>query len=423
MRIRLTVVAAAAVLCTAVLSLAGCEGILGLGSLTDAPPDASSDGSASSSASDSSTGSNQDHNAPAVTDGAAADSTTGEEGGSADAGPGPVPDGSAVDSSPGNCPTACPVKMNLNNPWAVTSDANRVYWVEFGSDQGTLDGVVASCPLAGCDSGEIVYSSTQINPRGVAVDGTNVYWTGASYGAANGGIFTCPITGCSGTPTRLANASIPFGVQVDSTYVYWTDNDDDTVMKIAKTSTNPAASLAVYDGGTDVIVEPGACVIDSTSIYVGDGNGGVYKMPLAGGEPVTFNSAQQGGLFGLTLDTTRLYYGQPGAIYSTLKSSAAAGDMIASDVYWPQGLAIDSTTGFVYWANSGSGNVNVNDGTVGRVLVDGGSEKILASSQASSRSVTVAGNSIFWVNLGTYVNNSTATGNTPNTGSLNRVNK
>ena len=423
MRIRLTVVAAAAVLCTAVLSLAGCEGILGLGSLTDAPPDASSDGSASSSASDSSTGSNQDHNAPAVTDGAAADSTTGEEGGSADAGPGPVPDGSAVDSSPGNCPTACPVKTNLNNPWAVTSDANRVYWVEFGSDQGTLDGVVASCPLAGCDSGEIVYSSTQLNPRGIAVDGTNVYWTGASYGASNGGIFTCPITGCLGTPTRLANASIPFGVQVDSTYVYWTDNDDDTVMKIAKTSTNPAATLAVYDGGTDVIIEPAACVIDGTSIYVGDFNGGVYKMPLGGGEPVTFNSAEQGGQFGLTLDTTNLYYGQPGAIYSTLKSSAAAGVTIASDVYWPQGLAIDSTTGFVYWANAGSATLNVDDGTVGRVLVDGGSEKILASGQATSRSVTVGGNSIFWVNLGTYVSDQSYLGTTAKTGSLYRVNK
>jgi hypothetical protein len=441
MRIRLMIVAVAPAMGAAALFLGGCEAVLGLGSLTDAQPDGSTGSSSTSTTSSSGTSTGTSSTSGSSTSGGSTSldggQTTGLDAHVPDGGThadattdgavtdGPVSDVSTVDSpTVTSCPTACPVKTGLNNPWAVTSDSNRVYWTEFGTDQGTLDGVVASCPVSGCDAGEIVYTSTALNPRGIAVDGTNVYWAGASYGPSNGGIFTCPITGCSGSPKRLATAGIPDGVQVDNSYVYWVDSDSNTVSKISKTSTD-GGTFVIYDAGSYAITEPQDCVIDGTYLWIGDLNGIAYRVPVSGGEPVPYNQFVHGGQFGLAVDSTNVYFAEPGEIDSNPKTVTDAGVAIATDVYWTQGLARDPATSFLYWANSGSGTSNVNDGTVGRLLIDGGSEQVLASSQAEPRSITVSGNSVYWVNMGNYVNSSTYpyTGNTPSTGSLYRVDK
>ncbi|HSY22386.1 MAG TPA: hypothetical protein VK841_09745 [Polyangiaceae bacterium] len=316
------------------------------------------------------------------------------------------------------CTTPCPLKTGLNNPWAITSDANRVYWVELGTDFDTEDGVAASCPLAGCDSGMVVYTSTQQSPEGIATDGQNVYWGSST------GIWTCPVAGCTGQPKRVVAATTPWGVAVDATYVYWADNADDTIHRAPKTPPDSGvASDMVIDIGDDTITEPQQIAVDSNYVYVQDVNNSVWRVPVAGGTAVLLTSGPRGSVnFGLAIDSTSLYYAEPDAIFAVSKSATNGGTQIVSDVHWAQGLAIDPATDVLYWANSGSSTPGVADGTVGRVNVDGTGETLLGTQLVSPFGVTVSGDYVYWIALGNPTSSGDV-GSIPNTGGLYYVSK
>jgi hypothetical protein len=70
-------------------------------------------------------------------------------------------------------------------------------------------------------------ASDQVYPQGIAVDGTNVYWT--NYG--DGTVMKVPAGG--GTPTILAaGQSGPNSIAVGATSVCWTNYDDGTVARL-----------------------------------------------------------------------------------------------------------------------------------------------------------------------------------------------
>lgn len=282
----------------------------------------------------------------------------------------------------------------------MASDSSRVYWTEFGDDIGTANGYVKSCPITGCGASTIVYAQGQINPRGIAVDSQNVYWGSASYGAANGAIWSCAIGGCA-APTRLASASIPYGVTVDATYVYWVDNDDGSVHRIIKPDNG---DRVIYDGGDYPsgfpIDEPQQCVSDGTSVFVNDFTGDVYRVPIAGGDPVLMASGSQGGGWPLAIDSTYVYFGDSGDLFRMLKTSGfTTGTVIASGIPDPDNIVLDPTTNTIYWSDWGSGSAD--DGTIGKVTVDGKNQTILASSLVTPEAVAVSGNYVLWLSNGT----------------------
>ncbi len=311
-----------------------------------------------------------------------------------------MPDAGADSQPVDNCPDPCVLATKLNHPFQMTSDATRVYWTEFGDDIGTANGFVKSCPLTGCGTGAMVYSQAQINPRGIAVDAQNVYWGSASYGAVNGAIWSCALTGCT-SPTKLASAGIPYGVWVDTTYVYWVDNDDGSVHRILKPNNG---DKVLYDGGDYAtgfpVSEPQQCVSDGTFVYLNDYFGDVYRVPVAGGDPFLMASGAQAGGWPLAIDATYVYFGDSGFLYRMLKTSAfGKGTVIATGISDPDTIVIDPATNTVYWADWGSGNAD--DGTVGKVGVNGMNQTVLASSLQTPEAVTVSGSYVFWLSNGT----------------------
>jgi hypothetical protein len=329
--------------------------------------------------------------------------------------PPPPGDGGVVPA----CASPCLMASGLNHPFLMTSDSTRVYWTEFGDGWGVGNGVVRACPLAGCGAGPTVYMQGLVNPRGIAVDATEIYFATASYGGVNGGIWSCPLAGCKGSPTLLASAGIPYGLAIDATSVYWSDSDDSTVHKVAKIG---GTDHVIFDGSTDIIVEPGQIAVDGPYVYVVDENSDAVRFTIAGGQPMQLYSSGYGVYnditFGVTNDSTHVFFGEFGGIFSASKTVADSGAQMTGSVQYPSGIAVDPASGAVYWADQGGRTAN--DGVIGKVSPDGGGRQVLAASLVWPQAVSVSGDSVYWVSYGTLDGNSEAK---PSTGSLYRLTK
>jgi hypothetical protein len=283
----------------------------------------------------------------------------------------------------------------LNHPFQMASDTTRVYWTEYGTDNTTTDGKLRACPLGGCpDSGPIDYATGESNPQGIALDSQNVYWSTA------GGISYCPLAGCAGgTPGLLAAAEAPFGLTTAGGYVYWVEQGtihNATVHRMAgpgQTNSEP------YDGGTGVLFQPQEVAVDSQNIYITDYSAAVYRLPITGGEPTMIAPGVRSGGWPVTLDSTSVYYGSIGAILRFTKTNPGGAGAIYQSVQDPNGLFLDTSTGFLYWSDWGSGNTN--DGTIGKLPTDGGAAVPLHASQVTPETVTVSGPYVYWMSNGT----------------------
>lgn len=323
------------------------------------------------------------------------------------AGDSAVPDGLGVDADMSDsatadapvdantCPDPCVLATGLNHPFLMASDSDHVYWTEFGDGPGSGNGSVKACPIAGCGAGPTVYAQGLGNPRGIAVDGTNVYF------GIVGGVYACAIGGCGGSPMLLATASAPYGVAVDSTYVYWVDTGDSTVHRVAKTG---GPDNVLYDAGDGIVYEPFQCVVDGPFLYFTDYDENAFRLSVTGGAVAILgngnNNSVYGNAFGITTDPTSVYFGGNGIILRADKMIADSGLSISSRVPLAVGLAYNQSSGMIYWANWGSGNGS--DGTIGKMTSDGGSAQVLVASLAPPEAVTVGDTYVVWISNGVW---------------------
>ena len=283
-------------------------------------------------------------------------------------------------------------------------------------------------------------SSTEKYPRGLAVDGNQLYWASAGNAASptelgnQGFIFSAPIGGVT-TAAFSPVQEDPVAVSADDTHIYWITggrgvNDPlggvaSTVMRASK---DGSGLTTLHEGGY-----PGALAVDETSVYWTDRElGQIMSVPLGGGDATVLAQGQGTELSFLAIDGDSVYWttgaSLGGASGTVAKISKAGGEVVilASEQGAPAGLALSGRT--LVWANQGDGRVrsistdggaifdirrttapravaisgdtvyftDMMEGRVYAVPLSGGEATLLAGGQAIPWSIAAQGSTVFW---------------------------
>lgn len=207
--------------------------------------------------------------------------------------------------------------------------------------------------------------------------------TGATGGSGGGG--------AAGVPELLVAATFdmnPWGIAIDATNVYFTD-----AMGInGKVSRVPKAGgpLTVLASGLEL---PGAVAVDATDVYVLTFDH-LLRVPIAGG---VFTNIGTGGAgyARIVLDNDTIYW-TDGTLGGALRRMAKGGGgiMHIDDGHDTEGLVLHDGT--LYWSSIESGAIKSAPST-------GGTVSVFASGQDYPRMGLITdGADLYWMNEGTF---------------------
>jgi len=271
-------------------------------------------------------------------------------------------------------------------------------------------------------------SNLSNTPVAMAVDATNVYWTGAAVGQDTTGVVLM-VPKAGGTVTTLASGVNPAAMVIDSTSVYFSDLTGDTLLKVPIGGGNVTTLYTLSSTNPNVPGRAGALAIQGDELYwVDGGSSRVVKLSTSGGTFTTlFTGSTTADYASIAVNATDAYwdFNSPSPIGAIKKVPLAGGTAttVATLTAEPSVLTIDANN--VYWVD---GNDQAPDGgepagAVKQVPLSGGTVVTLAVGTGLTDltvgdpvALAVDANNVYWVNYGNgYVISAPIGGGTPTT--------
>jgi hypothetical protein len=271
---------------------------------------------------------------------------------------------------------------NAYAPWAVTIDGTYVYWANESLNSDTPPGNVARCAKTGCGGVGTLLRSGLDYPKGIAVDGTHVFYSEADQWTVGRSLFDGGSAGYMVTQIQTVEK-----IAVDDASVYFSGSSaitsDNVIGRVAKTAAIVLDAAA--DGPTAVITEVAptgnltatGLTIDDKSVYwaifTDDDAGLVQYAPKAGvgqgGSPVNLSAVEHNPA-DIATDTTDVYWVASGvdlnadptnpnfskgyvATCPKTGCKGVGGKVLATDIVWPAFIAVDAKA--IYYTSQGVG--------------------------------------------------------------------
>ncbi len=292
------------------------------------------------------------------------------------------------------------LSSGLVNPYALALTANEAFVAVDGvcNDAGACpDGSVLEVPL---DGGAVnTVASNQGTPRGIATDGTNVYW--ADYDPNSGVVVSSPVSGASAPAVVAMGQAGPTSVAAVNGAVFWTDFEGGVI------GVQPPSGPPSYFG-TGHVTHPSALWVDPSASHVywtnlddgsaspppGSGSVGsatgtvatgyvAAPMPVVPGiqRPTDLTVLMDGTIAWADPDDNEIWILPPGGMPTAVFTGQ------------PQVSRIAAGSSHLYWSNAG-------DGTVRRGDPSTMTQTKLAQGIQQPGALAVEGPFVYWLDLG-----------------------
>jgi hypothetical protein len=272
------------------------------------------------------------------------------------------------------------ITQTLVNPLGIALDATNVYWAASGNQSG--QGSVGSASKAG---GTVTQLATaQAFPMMVAVQAGQVYWVNRGATVGNGGVYRVPVGG--GSTAQIAGGlPLPISIALDPTYAYWTTAD--------RVSRAPLAG-----GAAEILAnnqnQPIGLAVTATDAFFSAG-GQVRRVSLSTKNTTTFASGNNPTF--LAADAANLYWLDTGA-GKVMRAPLAGGAPVSiaavpagnNGIPATSGIAVSDTD--VYFAFTSGTQV-----ALAKVPTNGvGSTPTVIALNASIRGIAVDAQYVYW---------------------------